>query len=137
MRIGQAAGTAGVNAQTLRYYERRGLLPRIPRRSSGYRAYDEDDIRVVRFIKRAQELGLSLDDAGQLLALRRTQPKDRHQVREVAQARLRDLDQRIRDLRHMRTALSALVSSCHEGRDPACPILEALESQGGRRRRQA
>lgn len=135
MRIGEAAGTAGVNAQTLRYYERRGLLTGIPRRSSGYRTYDEDDIRVVRFIKRAQELGLSLDDASQLLALRRTRPRDRHRVREVATARLRDLDRRILDLRRMRTALAALVSSCHAGSDPECPILEALDAQPARSRR--
>lgn len=137
MRIGEAAGTAGVNAQTLRYYERRGLLKGISRRSSGYRTYDEDDVRVVRFVKRAQELGLSLDDAGQLLELRHTPPKERHRVRAVAEARLRDLDQRIRDLRRMRTALSALVTSCHAGGDPECPILEALESGRARRRRQS
>jgi DNA-binding transcriptional MerR regulator len=129
VRIGEAAGTAGVNAQTLRYYERRGLLKGISRRASGYRTYDEDDVRVVRFIKRAQELGLSLDDASQLLALRRTRPQERHRVRAVAEARLHDLDQRIRDLKRMRTALAALVRSCHAGADAECPILEALESE--------
>lgn len=132
MRIGQAAGSAGVNTQTLRYYERRGLLKRVPRRSSGYRTFTDEDIRVVRFVKRAQELGLSLDDASQLLALRHTQPEDRHAVRQVAQARVDDLDRRIRDLRRMRKALAALVTSCHTSRDPKCPILESLET--GRRK---
>ena len=61
MRISEAAGQAGVNVQTLRYYERRGLLPKPPRRSSGYREFPDDAVRIVRFIKRAQELGFSLD----------------------------------------------------------------------------
>jgi len=128
VRIGQAAGNAGVNTQTLRYYERRGLLKGVPRRSSGYRTFTDEDIRVVRFIKRAQELGLSLDDASQLLALRHAQPEDRRGARRVAQARLDDLDHRIRDLRRMRKALAALVTSCRAGHHPQCPILESLES---------
>ncbi|MEO8482497.1 MAG: MerR family transcriptional regulator [Acidobacteriota bacterium] len=134
MRIGEAAGTAGVHVQTLRYYERRGLLKRVLRRSSGYRDYNHEDIRVVRFIKRAQALGLSLDDATELLTLRRTSgPRER--ARRVAKARLDDLDRRIRDLKRMRSALAALVSSCDAGHDPHCPILEALETGPARARR--
>lgn len=133
MKIGQAAGTAGVNAQTLRYYERRGLLKAVPRRASGYREYTDDDIRVVRFVKRAQELGLSLADATELLKLRHTATGRRQNARRVAEARLADLDQRIRDLRRMRAALASLVTSCHAGSDPHCPILESLDGAGSRK----
>jgi MerR family copper efflux transcriptional regulator len=137
MRIGQAAGTAGVHVQTLRYYERRGLLKHVPRQASGYRDYGDDDIRVVRFIKRAQELGLSLDDATELLQLRHTPANRRQGARRVAERRLADLDQRIRDLTRMRSALAVLVAACHAGDDPGCPILESLEAGPMRKRRRA
>jgi DNA-binding transcriptional MerR regulator len=130
MLITEAAGLAGVNPQTLRYYERRGLVRPRGRRSSGYREYSSEEVRIVRFIKRAQDLGLSLDDADELLALRTARPARREAVRHVAERRMADLDARIRDLQHMRRALGALVDTCRNGHDPACPILEALE--GGR-----
>ena len=127
MFIAEAAGLAGVNPQTLRYYERRGLVRPRGRRSSGYREYSPEEVRIVRFIKRAQDLGLSLDDVGELLTLRRVRPARRAAVRQVAERRITDLDERIRDLQRMRTALGSLVDACHHGHDPACPILEALE----------
>src|SRR6476646_3468800 len=93
MRIGTAAEQAGVNVQTLRYYERRGLLPRPPRRTSGYREFPDDAVRMVRFIKRAQELGFSLDQVEQLLKLRNDKCRDRARVRAVAERRIREIDQ--------------------------------------------
>jgi DNA-binding transcriptional MerR regulator len=128
--IAEAAGLAGVNPQTLRYYERRGLVRPRGRRSSGYREYSAEEVRIVRFIKRAQDLGLSLDDAEELLTLRRVRPAHRASVRQVAERRMADLDARIRDLQQMRQALGALVDACRDGHDPACPILEALEGGG-------
>ena len=77
MRIGTAAAQAGVNIQTLRYYERRGLLPRPPRRTSGYREFPDDAVRIVRFIKRAQDLGFTLDEIEELLRLRNDKRRDR------------------------------------------------------------
>ena len=77
MWIGEAAEQAGVNIQTLRYYERRGLLPRTPRRASGYREFPDDAVRIVRFIKRAQDLGFSLDEVEELLRLRRHSGRNR------------------------------------------------------------
>jgi MerR family transcriptional regulator, mercuric resistance operon regulatory protein len=129
MLITRAAELAGVNPQTLRYYERRGLLRPSGRRASGYREYSADDVRAVRFIKRAQELGLSLDDALELLRLRRAAPARREAVRAVAERRLADLDARVRDLQRMRRALRHLVTACRAGRDPHCPILEALDGE--------
>jgi Cu(I)-responsive transcriptional regulator len=127
MWIAEAAKAAGVNPQTLRYYERRGLLKASGRRASGYREYSADDVRRLRFVKRAQELGLSLADVTELLKLRRSAPSKRDSVRAVAARRVADLEQRIADLERMRDALNHLVRACHSGRDPECPILEALD----------
>ncbi len=128
MWIAEAAREAGVNPQTLRYYERRGLIRPAGRARSGYRQYSADDVRRLRFVKRAQELGLSLKDVEALLKLRRATSARRQSVRKVAEQRLADLERRIRDLTRMRDALSHLVHACHAGTDPHCPILEALES---------
>ena len=127
MWIAEAARAAGVNPQTLRYYERRGMIRAAGRGRSGYREYSADDVRMVRFVKRAQELGLSLDDAQALLKLRRASAARRESARRVAEVRLTDLDRRIADLTRMRDALRHLVHACRCGDDPQCPILEALE----------
>src|SRR5437867_67173 len=127
MRISEAAGQAGVNVQTLRYYERRGLLPKPPRRSSGYREFPDDAVRVVRFIKRAQELGFSLDEVEELLQLRRSSRRDRGRIRKVAEQRIVQITQKIAELDRMRVALRGLVHACHDGTTLDCPIIEALE----------
>jgi len=127
MRIGEAAEQAGVNIQTLRYYERRGLLPRPPRRESGYRDFSTETVRVVRFIKRAQELGFSLDEIEDLLRLRRDRVTNRRRVRALAGKRLDQVDAKIAQLQRMRNALSHLVHTCEHGSTPECPIIEALD----------
>jgi Hg(II)-responsive transcriptional regulator len=129
MRISEAAGQADVNVQTLRYYERRGLLPKPPRRSSGYREFPDDAVRVVRFIKRAQELGFSLDEVEELLRLRRGAPRDRGRIRKVAEQRIVQIDEKIAELERMRSALRALAHACHEGKTLECPIIEALDTE--------
>ena len=127
MWISQAAEMAGVNVQTLRYYERRGLLPKPPRRASGYREFPTDAVRVVRFIKRAQELGFSLDEVAELLRLRRQPGRDRRKVRAIAELRIAQIDQKIAELERMRSALQTLSHACHAGATLECPILEALD----------
>ena len=129
MKIGQAAGQAGVNIQTLRYYERRGLLPKPPRRASGYREFPDDAVRIVRFIKRAQELGFSLDEVEELLRLRRAPRRDRDRIRKVAERRIVQIDQKIEELNRMRTALRQLAHACHAGTTLECPIIEALDEE--------
>jgi Cu(I)-responsive transcriptional regulator len=129
MWIGEAAEQAGVNVQTLRYYERRGLLPRTPRRASGYREYAPDAVRVVRFIKRAQELGFSLDEIEELLRLRRSARRDRARIRKVADERIAQIDRKIAELDRMRGALRGLVDACHDGTTLECPIIEALDTE--------
>jgi MerR family copper efflux transcriptional regulator len=128
MWIQQAARAAGVSAQTLRYYEGRGLIRSVGRRESGYREYTDEQVRVVRFIRRAQELGFSLEEVAELLKLRGAR-SPRQSVRALAERHLDDLDSRIADLIRMRDALRALTHACACGRNPHCPILEALEGQ--------
>ena len=127
MRIGEVAAQAGVNIQTLRYYERRGLLPEPARSNSGYRAYDPDTVRLVRFIKRAQELGFTLREIEDLIKLRQS-PRRGAEVRAVASAKVEDIERRIRQLKAMRKALGGLVAACDCDCDTlACPIIEALD----------
>jgi Hg(II)-responsive transcriptional regulator len=126
MWISQTAREAGVNAQTLRFYERRGLLPKPPRRGSGYREYPEDAVRIVRFIKRAQELGFSLDEIEALVRLRGVRKSERHRVSAIAEKKIAQIDGKIAHLEAMRAALATLVKSCHRGGDAECPIIDAL-----------
>ncbi len=128
LRIGEVARQAGVNVQTLRYYERRRLLETPKRASSGYREYPPATVRLVRFIKRAQELGFTLNEVKGLLALRDARGQKRGEVRAVADARIQDIDRRLAQLHAMRTALQGLVESCACRDDgPACPIIDALD----------
>jgi DNA-binding transcriptional MerR regulator len=126
MRIGVVASQANVNEQTLRYYERAGLLRTPVRAKNGYRDYPPDTVALVRFIKRAQELGFSLADAGALSEFRRAPGRNRLKVRALAQAKLQDVEQKIADLTAIRNALQQLVGSCCSEDGPGCPILEAL-----------
>jgi len=133
MWIGRTAKAAGVNAQTLRYYERRGLIGRARRGRSGYREYSDDAVAVVQFIKRAQELGFSLDEIEELIKLRGVRRAERHRVRAIAERKIDDIDRKIAHLAAMRQALAALVASCHRGGDSECPIIEALAGPGKER----
>ncbi len=132
LRIGAVAAQAGVNVQTLRYYEQRGLLRMPERTPSGYREYRPETVQVVRFIKRAQDLGFTLNEIVDLLRLRQSGERDRRLVRELGTAKLVDIEDKIRRLQSMRRALATLVESCAcAGAEPACPILEALDDDDG------
>lgn len=123
MRIGQVAAQAAVNVQTLRYYERRGLMPATRRRSSGYREYDPAAVGRVRFIKHAQSLGFSLDDIAQLLS----DTACAH-VQARAEQTIARIDAKMAELVRMRTILVELTSECRERSVVGdCPILLALE----------
>jgi Hg(II)-responsive transcriptional regulator len=129
MRTAEVAGRAGVNPQTLRYYERRGLLPVPPRSAAGYRSYPDDTVRVIRFVKRAQELGFTLDEVEELLHLARGGPSSCASARAVASARLADLTAKIADLERMRTSLRQLVNTCSRpSAERECPLLEAIHT---------
>lgn len=118
-----------MNPQTLRYYERRGLLPAPARSPSGYRAYGPQAVRIVRFIKRAQDLGFALHDVESLLKLAQGGPAGCEATRGLATGKIADLDARIADLQGMRTALARLVETCEQPRDRReCPILAEIST---------
>jgi len=98
LKIGELAERAQVNLQTLRYYERERRLPEPPRLSSGYRAYPDSAVRPVRFIKRAQDIGFTLAEIRELLSLRIDPTRERTEVRELAQARIAEIEGKIRTL---------------------------------------
>ena len=130
LKIGQLAQRAAVNLQTIRYYEREGLLPEPPRLSSGYRLYTDSMVRRVRFIKRAQEIGFSLAEIRELLSLRADGRRERNEVRAIAQAKIADIEDKMRTLKAMKTVLNRLTERC-SGCGPAseCPILESIDSE--------
>jgi len=129
LKVGDVAMRAGVNLQTIRYYEREGLLPSPPRLASGYRAFPEGAVLRVRFIKRAQELGFSLGEIRDLLSL--PGKSGAQQVRARTKAKIADIEEKIRTLEAMKDALTALADRC-PGCGPLseCPILDALEAKG-------
>lgn len=128
LTIGQVAKAAHVNVETIRYYEREGLIPSPPRTSAGYRQYTEDAIRRVRFMKRAQRLGFTLDEVGVLLRLRVRRGSACDDVAAEATKAMERIDGKIDELKRMREALATLVESCHDRRALRdCPILDALE----------
>jgi len=132
LHIGKVARAAGVNIQTLRYYERRRLLRPAGRTLNGYRWYDAESVRLLRFVKRAQGLGFSLREVQSLLRLRETRGVPCAQVRERTQRKIAEIIAKERQLAAMRRALEKLVASCRtERRRRECPILEALAEDEG------
>lgn len=128
LTIGQVAKRAGVGIETVRFYERQGLIDEPDRRASGYRQYDEEVVAILRFIRRAKVLGFTLKEVKGLLALRFDSSAKRSDVRRQAKAKLNDIEEKIRDLQRMRDALLRVVDACHgDGPATACPILEALD----------
>ena len=133
MRIGELAGRAGVNVQTVRYYERRGLLDDPRGRGGGYREYTAATLERLRFIKRAQELGFTLAEIDELLTLRLDRETTAAEVKARAEEKIAQIEARQRDLERIRHALSHLAGRCHGGRGPVgdCPFLEELGAIGG------
>lgn len=130
LTIGQLAKRAAVGVETIRFYEREGLLAPPARLASGYRQYDYAAVERVKFIRRAQRLGFTLKDAKDLLDLRADPTADRSEVRDKATKKVGDIDQKIRDLQTMREELMRLVAGCH-GEGPAhhCPIITAISGE--------
>lgn len=128
LTIGRLAKSVGVNVQTLRYYERLRLLIPSHRRPSGYRLYSEDAVRRLRFIKNAQALGFTLREIADLLNLRVTSTARCGDVQRKAQAKLEQVDAKLRELRALAKSLRELIVTCRAGQPTArCPILQTLE----------
>jgi MerR family copper efflux transcriptional regulator len=127
MTIGAVAKRVGVAIDTIRYYEREGLLPEPLRRASGYRSYDEGVVRQLRFIRRAKDLGFTLEEIRDLLALSADRKRGVKAVKLRAQERLAAIDQRIAELTRVRNGLEQLIDACPgHGSPDQCPILRAL-----------
>ena len=127
MRIGELAADANVNVQTVRYYERRGLLQAPRRAKSGFRTYDPETVRRIRFIRRAQSLGFTLDEIRDLLGLWTESGESCSAVEKRASATLRRIATKMEDLRHMSDALTQYVSACRgKSQLNGCPLLKAL-----------
>jgi MerR family copper efflux transcriptional regulator len=127
LTIGRLAKAAGVGVPTVRYYERRGLLPKPVRRTSGYRDFDREAVQRIRFIRHAQELGFSLKEVQELLGLRMDNSRSCAEVRSHALKKIADIDRRTQSLALMRSVLDRLAQSCPgDASTSDCPILEAL-----------
>ena len=129
LTIGKVAAAAEVNVETIRFYQRRGILAEPPKKLGGLRYYDEAAIERVRFIKRAQTLGFSLEEVIALLALQKSSVCA--ETHDAAEKKLKMVEDRIQDLTRIRTTLKELISQCKEGAaDVSCPIIESLMQSG-------
>jgi MerR family copper efflux transcriptional regulator len=128
MNIGQAAKASGVSAKMIRYYESIGVVPKSARRESGYRDYGPADVHRLGFIRRARDLGFSMDEIRELLRLWSDQGRSSRDVKDIAERHIADLDQRARQLTEMADALRHLAAACEGDGRPDCPIIEGLET---------
>jgi len=131
LTIGEVAKQAQVRIETLRYYERMGLVTPPPRNGANYRLYPEETVRRVQCIKRAQQLGFSLKEIAELLALRATPETPCADIRTRALAKIDTIDEKLRTLHAMKHALTQLVAECSgRGEITDCPILASLDTEG-------
>lgn len=126
MNIGEAAAASGVSAKMIRHYEEIGLVSKARRTPSGYRTYSENDVHTLRFVKQARNLGFPIERIETLLALWQDRRRPSRKVKELAQAHVRELEERIREMRDMKRTLETLAKHCHGDDRPECPILEEL-----------
>lgn len=128
MLIGELAEAAGVGVETIRFYEREGLLPEPPRNDAGYRMYDTEAVRRVLFIRKAKDLGFTLSETKDLLELRVSDTSACDDVAERARRKIATVEERIRELSRVRRVLHDLVESCAAQAETSdCPILEVLD----------
>ncbi|MBM0127777.1 heavy metal-responsive transcriptional regulator [Pimelobacter simplex] len=131
MNIAELAERAGVKVSTLRFYERRGVLPAPPRTSSGYRDFDEEDVVRVRYLRRGQQLGFTLAELGELTALTGSRVVIAGEVASRGREKLAEIDARIADLAQLRDALAGLLALQCTDPDEPCPIISALGTETG------
>ena len=130
LTIGSLAQAAGVKVATVRYYERRGLIAEPPRTAAGYRRYDPSVVDRIRFVRRAQDLGFTLEEIEDLLGLRVNNPASCGRVEAATQAKLEAVESKIRELERLRATLQRLVQSCQQRKKTVkCPVLEMLEER--------
>lgn len=126
VNIGDAARLSGVSPKMVRHYEGLGLLAHVARSDGGYRQYAAADVHTLRFIKRARDLGFSMEEIAQLLGLWQNRRRTSASVRRIAQRHADDLAQRIAAMQEMQRTLQHLIHCCHGDERPECPILDRL-----------
>jgi MerR family transcriptional regulator, copper efflux regulator len=126
MNIGQAAKASGVSAKMIRYYEAIGLIPAADRTESGYRTYGANEVHTLKFVRRARDLGFSVEEIGELVALWNDRERASADVKTIALKHIEDLDRRARELEEMSETLRRLATTCHGDHRPDCPIIESL-----------
>lgn len=131
MNIGQAAKASGVSAKMIRYYEQTGLIPPADRRESGYRDYSPADVHMLRFIRRARDLGFAVPEIYELMSLWRNRSRRSADVKRIAKAHIAELRAKIDSLEQMAHTLQTLVDHCSGDHRPDCPILADLEDPSG------
>ena len=125
--IGQAAEITGITAKMIRHYEQLGLIPKAARTLGDYRVYSVSDLHTLRFIRRARNLGFSIDEIAALLGLWHNRRRASAEVKRLALKHVADLDRKIEELQSMRASLAQLASHCHGDERPECPILDDLQ----------
>jgi MerR family copper efflux transcriptional regulator len=129
MNIGEAAKASGVSAKMIRYYESIGLIPAPARTAAGYRVYSDSDIHTLRFVRRARDLGFSVERISRLLALWQDRSRASADVKRLALAHVEELERKARDLQEMAETLKHLANTCHGDSRPDCPIIASLAEQ--------
>jgi MerR family gold-responsive transcriptional activator of gol and ges genes len=129
MTIGEAAAASGVSAKMIRYYEETGLIPPAGRTGSGYRTYGPKEVQILRFVRRARDLGFPMEKVADLLALWRDRDRASADVKHLAEAQVQALEIRIREMQEMKASLEHLVHACAGDDRPDCPILDDLGGQ--------
>lgn len=126
MNIGEVSKRSDVNSKMIRRYEELGIIPKAGRSDAGYRQYSENDVHVLKFVKRARELGFSMKDIKQLVSLWRNKARPSSQVKSIASKHVRELEIKLAEIQSMLSTLNKLVKSCHGDHRPDCPILDEL-----------
>ncbi|HED40835.1 MAG TPA: heavy metal-responsive transcriptional regulator [Chromatiales bacterium] len=127
--IGEVARQLAVSVDTLRYYEKIGLLPKVSRSDSGMRRYQEKDISRLKFIKRAQQMNFTLTEIGDLLKMREAPQRARREIRQLTANKLEEVEQRLTELDTLRRELTLLVNLCTASEE-GCPIIDRIEDEG-------
>jgi Cu(I)-responsive transcriptional regulator len=130
MNIGQASEASGVSAKMIRYYESIGLIPKPVRTEAGYRVYSDNDVHTLGFIRRARDLGFSVEQITELVALWRDRDRASTDVKRIALEHVDVLERKVRELQEMAVTLKHLAKNCHGDRRPECPIIEGLQGNG-------
>ncbi|MDO5643203.1 MAG: Cu(I)-responsive transcriptional regulator [Paracoccus sp. (in: a-proteobacteria)] len=131
MNIGEAARASGVSAKMIRYYEQIGLIPAAGRKPSGYRDYSDTGVHMLRFIRRARDLGFPVAEIANLLSLWRDETRHSAEVKRLTEAHIATLEQKIADMQDMANTLKSLAKACKGDGRPDCPILARLEGDEG------